>query len=484
MKQRRPYPPASICLAIIRQFLSAHWLWTWFAPLGGVPRAQLDLIARESHVWAERIEELVGRRMWLKDNYFYYAYIVGCWSEGCCPRYLRPEHFATLKANVDRVTVFHGSVAQAAQLRDDFTVASLLDSMDWMGDDMIAEQMAALLPRMDPKGSVFWRCFGPKVHSPVLASLKPALVPDDDGSERVGWYLSQWLAPVPPSKGPKAVDYGQLARDGGGRPAKVNTVLDDLGVMVAMGVHALRSEKDVRAFYRSQGSNYDGFREALLPSRDRLLKFCLPWVSKPKIWLSVGCGTARDIEYVVEHIKACSTRVYLLDLSPDLLVVAAARVEQLGISHLVSTVEADITQAYGDDGQPRGELAGKLPPLGCVDMVTCSYCLTMIPPWKDALSVMVDALAPGGVMAIVDFTVRSDRPSHWVQSFYTWWFANDGVFFDIEHTRALRSHPQLSTFWFSEGEARVPYTPLYPTHYTWAAVKVTASKSHAKSRAK
>ena len=142
-------------------------------------------------------------------------------------------------------------------------------------------------------------------------------------------------------------------------------MLDDLGVMVAMGVHALRSEKDVRAFYRSQGSSeriswasthatasagtrtalphplvtettpphqlgseatpllphqsapqlrmpsaervpiprhftdYDGFREALLPSRDRLLKFCLPWVSKPKIWLSVGCGTARDIEYVV-----------------------------------------------------------------------------------------------------------------------------------------------------------------------------------------
>jgi hypothetical protein len=32
------------------------------------------------------------------------------------------------------------SIAQAAQLRDDFTVASLLDSMDWMGDDMIAEQ--------------------------------------------------------------------------------------------------------------------------------------------------------------------------------------------------------------------------------------------------------------------------------------------------------------------------------------------------------
>lgn len=57
----------------------------------------------------------------------------------------------------------------------------------------------------------------------------------------------------------------------------------------------------------------------------RLLKFCLPWVLKPKVWVSVGCGTARDIEYVVNHIKSCKTRVFLVDLSPDLLSVAAAR---------------------------------------------------------------------------------------------------------------------------------------------------------------
>ena len=99
-------------------------------------------------------------------------------------------------------------------------------------------------------------------------------------------------------------------------------MFDDINVMTAMAWHAMRTEKDVKAFYKSQGNNYDGFREALLPDRDLLLKYCLPWQRSPKVWLSVGCGTARDIEYVVEHIKVTGCKVYLLDLSPDLLEMA------------------------------------------------------------------------------------------------------------------------------------------------------------------
>jgi hypothetical protein len=78
--------------------------------------------------------------------------------------------------------------------------------MDWMPDSMIAENIARLYPRMSDgtkkngtkAGVIFWRSFATKVHSPVLAAMQPDLVPDDDGRERVGWYLSQWVAPVKP----------------------------------------------------------------------------------------------------------------------------------------------------------------------------------------------------------------------------------------------------------------------------------------------
>lgn len=471
MLERKLYPPASVGLAMIRIFLAQKWVWGILAPLGGVPKSQLDLVAREPHVWIDRMEEVIARRMWMKDNYFYYAYIAGKWSKECCPRYMEEQHFAALKKNADNVTLFHGPIAAASKLRDDITIASLLDSMDWMPDSMIADQFATLVPQMKShkscgKSHIFWRSFATKVHSPVLASLLPELVPDDDGRERVGWYLTQWVAETPEN-----VDYSKLLCQGEDSAPK-NTLVDDAMVISAMLAEGMRKEKDVKAFYKSQGNNYDGFREMLLPGRDLLLKYCLPWHTKPQVWLSVGCGTARDIEYVVGHIKDCKTKVYLLDLSPDLLEMAATRVKALGLENQVTTVEANIMEAYDSKGQPKGDLKGKLPAMGDIDIVTCSYCLTMIPPWKEALESMVKVLKKGGTFALVDFTQRSDTPDHWTQKLNTWWFHHDGVDFDVAHTNTLRNHPDLKTVWYHEDEGRVPYTPLQATHYVYTGIKL------------
>lgn len=58
----------------------------------------------------------------------------------------------------------------------------------------------------------------------------------------------------------------------------------------------------------------------------------------PQSWISVGCGTARDIEYVIEHLKACKTQLYLLDLSPALLEMARARIAAHGLQDQVSVI--------------------------------------------------------------------------------------------------------------------------------------------------
>ena len=48
--------------------------------------------------------------MWTNDNYFFYGYLTGAFDHDCCPRYLRPQHFAALRryASEGRVTIFHG----------------------------------------------------------------------------------------------------------------------------------------------------------------------------------------------------------------------------------------------------------------------------------------------------------------------------------------------------------------------------------------
>jgi len=344
-----------------------------------------------------------------------------------------------------------------------------------MSDRGIAQQLADLLPRMARGGKLFWRSFGAAVHSPVLAQLAPTRV---DAPDRVGWYLSQWVAEAPyeaarvrSSSGESRCkvdgvsntkDFGHFLHEGT-TYLPANSLLDDACVCYQMALHAARTQKDVVAFYRAQGSRYDGFREALLPGRERLMRFSLPWHQSPATCLSVGCGTARDLEYVLGHVRACGTRLWLLDLSVDLLAMAKLRVDKLGIAHLVTLITGDICDPT---------LAG-LPHVGTIDMVTCSYCLTMIPSWRTALDVMVRLLRPGGQLAIVDFTCRSDRlEMHWSQRLNRWWFANDGVFLNGEHVAALRSMTDLKTVWVNEFEQRVVYTLLVATSYIFIGLKL------------
>ena len=173
---------------------------------------------------------------------------------------------------------------------------------------------------------------------------------------------------------------------------------------------------------------------------------------------------ARDLEYVLGHVEACETTVWLLDLSA-VLAMAQLRVERLGIAHRVHILVGDIC-----DASVRAEL---LPPPGSFDLVTCSYCLTMIPDWRGALEAMVAYVRPkGGQLTLVDFTCRSDAPRHWSQRLNRWWFAHDGVFLNAEHMAALRSMPGMQTIWMHESEKRVVYTPLQATSYLFVGRKV------------
>ena len=79
------------------------------------------------------------------------------------------------------------------------------------------------------------------------------------------------------------------------------------------------------------------------------------------------------------------------------------RVEKLGIGDQCYIVEADICTAYDSKGKPADGL--NLPAMGSIDIVTCSYCLTMIPPWKEALEQMVSVGNRNFTRQTHDFTI-------------------------------------------------------------------------------
>ena len=485
-------PTAGAVLTAGIKFLSSPFVWTWAAPLGGIPPEQLALVERRPRVFSERIHEILAARMWSRDNYFYHGYCTGQFDEfPKCPRYMAAEFYPRLLAMdadelLSRVTLFHGSWGDAEPpdcAPGGFTFVSLLDSMDWMPPELCSTLIRDCLKRADRKNCrVFWRSYAPgpsleerksdlfTVHSPALAQLPHAEVETYD---RVGWYLSQWTATVPPT-----ADLDALVPAGSGHKYE-NSLKDDLLVCYAMAKQALKKDKDVAAFYSTQASRYDGFREALLPGRDTLLKYAVPWSRVPELLDSrktaskkpptyalvcVGCGTARDVEFVADHVKGlpATARVALCDLSPELLAMAEKRVAKLGIADRVDCVQCDVTQ-------PLASLAKLGLHAGDACVVTCSYCLTMIPDWHAAIENMLALLVPGGALGFIDFTQRFDHEDALLEKVYKNWFALDGVYFNREHVQTLAS---LTTpVFYSEKRSRVPYTPWYPTHYIYLGTK-------------
>ena len=55
--------------------------------------------------------------MQVHDNYFYYGYIAGEYSETCCPHYLKRDNFFKLREalNAGRLSLFEGTLVDVCK---------------------------------------------------------------------------------------------------------------------------------------------------------------------------------------------------------------------------------------------------------------------------------------------------------------------------------------------------------------------------------
>lgn len=206
--------------------------------------------------------------------------------------------------------------------------------------------------------------------------------------------------------------------------------------------HAARMEN----FYGGQAEAYDGFRKRLLQGRQEL------WdaIEAPKggVWVDMGGGTGSNLEYFGDRVSTQES-IYVVDLSPSLLKVAADRAKSNNWKN-VQTVEADATTFQPD--KP-------------VDVVTFSYSLTMIPDWFAAIENALSMLREGGSIGVVDFYVSRKYPSDglarhgwFTRTFWPTWFANDNVFPSRDHLPFLFRH--FEPLHFEENRCKIPYIPL------------------------
>lgn len=199
------------------------------------------------------------------------------------------------------------------------------------------------------------------------------------------------------------------------------------------GDHARR----LQAFYAPQAAGYDAFRERLLHGRRELALRLLDSLDQPTgaTLVELGAGTGRNLEFFGPRLRDFA-RIELVDLCPALLEVARRRA---GAHPNVAVIEADATRHR---------------PAAAVDAVLFSYSLTMIPDWERALANAVDMLKPGGMLALVDFTLSTTQ-SPFTRWFWRTWFGHDGVRLSMRHRIELAR--LLPDHHIEERRAPLPY---------------------------
>ncbi|HVX11509.1 MAG TPA: class I SAM-dependent methyltransferase [Pirellulales bacterium] len=221
--------------------------------------------------------------------------------------------------------------------------------------------------------------------------------------------------------------------------------------------HAERLE----SFYAPQAAAYDRFRERLLHGRQELFG-AVPFVSGSR-WVDLGGGTAANLLYLGDRLAELE-RVFVVDLSASLLAVAKGRVAERGWSN-VELVCADASRFEAPSGQ--------------VDVVSCSYSLTMMPDWFAVMDRAWELLKPGGIIAVVDFFVsrkyaadNTAQHGWWSRHFWPAWFGRDNVYLSPDHIPYLQR--RFTTLSLVQQHAPVPYLPgLRVPYYRFLGRKPT-----------
>ncbi|PWN29952.1 hypothetical protein BDZ90DRAFT_228998 [Jaminaea rosea] len=162
-------------------------------------------------------------------------------------------------------------------------------------------------------------------------------------------------------------------------------------------------------FYQHQATIYDVTRNHLLRGRKTMLKLCAAQLhemrrtqpSKPLIWVDVGGGTGWNIEQMAEYFPLEQlSHIYLIDLCEPLLDVARKRFAARGLKN-VTVLCQDASEFTLPDLKE-----GKM-----IDLFTCSYSISMMPPFYAVLDRIYSYLDPEtGVFGVVDFYVSGKTP--------------------------------------------------------------------------
>lgn len=164
--------------------------------------------------------------------------------------------------------------------------------------------------------------------------------------------------------------------------------------------------------YRRQRAIYDLTRKYYLLGRDATIAALDP--PDGGTVLEIGCGTGRNLILAARRFPRA--RFYGVDISQAMLETAASSVARANFTDRIRLAQGDAT-AF----DPRAAFG-----VATFDRVFCSYTLSMIPPWREALVHAAGLVAPGGALHVVDFGPMDGLPG-WFGGAMRAWLAKFSV---------------------------------------------------------
>lgn len=143
----------------------------WFMYLCGVHPNQFDLVHDQHGIYEfvrERIE-YVFTRVPIYDNYFMSVTVTGRFRGNRVPPYLLEENFATLRRNLDRVTVVYAWLGPYLDTLPAGAIHkfNLLDIFDWMPPDVLESTWKSILRAAAPGATMIFRSGPYHMHLPA-----------------------------------------------------------------------------------------------------------------------------------------------------------------------------------------------------------------------------------------------------------------------------------------------------------------------------
>jgi len=411
---------------------SAWWFRRLFpsiiAPFAGVPANQIGPEFYTLEFYENILREIFLDPDFGSNNYFYrFYYDKGYKDQSCCPRTLKKEHFKALKDNAGCFEWHHATVQDTMERVQpySFTKLILLDHMDWMPNEMVADEWIALQRATVPGAKILWRSAFTKMDDkPFFNNLDiEDLSPAWYSKDRVKMYPGTFFSYMPKDPLPW-VDRVPSACQRASAVRKVSTA----GKMI---LHPLTAGKvnahgdKMSSFYAAQAKGYDAVRENMLIARPEMMSGFGP-IKKGHTWLDVGGGTGRNLHYLRAQLDLFE-RIVVLDICPELLAIGE---ENAKLSFTPAQFER-IRWVCLDINSPnvRALLAPHLRNdlNRGFDAITFSYSLTMIPEWEKALESAKSLLSDEGRLIVADFDTYTEEGKSIKDFLIRQWYKQDGV---------------------------------------------------------